>query len=476
MVARAQNRGIRGRLAGWTPLRALVAAGSPLVEASRTPGGPNRSNPQFAGDPAEPARPDSIRARHEEWQKKALLYAEAIPELAGAAALVRATMEGVTWTVKGGNAATRARIQARVDAFDKGRGGELIFLTGETYIAVPFDPGSETPIEQVEAPFTLSVAEIMVAQADGGKDQMKGPNGEWVDMVEEGSDRPLDFMRVWRRSKENRWKGASPVKAAMDLLDAMYVAQLVDTATQNSRLVHAGIVFWPTNAPDIPIKAGEDPVPGSRQAMLAEFINATEKKVDLLNKGQDASKPFIVMYDPGKGGESTKYEPAMFRIEREDAAADRATRVETDQLRLATALELPVEAVTSQGTSGANRFSIHQIDVDKWKTWGSSIDALMRTEFEKRVVKQYGSEYSLVTDSSNLVAKPDQTDVIIKLMQMEQITPESGVQALKDAKLDDIVAQKPPEAGPKLNRAPGQPSDFGRGETDRGGGRFRDTP
>jgi hypothetical protein len=476
MVVHAENRGIRGRLRAWTPLRALTAAGSPLVEARLTPGGPIRSQPDYLGNAAEPARPDSIRARSEEWQAKALLYAEAVPELAGAAALVRATMEGVSWVVEGGNDATRKRIQARVDAFDKERAAELIFLTGDAYIAVPNDPGSGTPVEDVEAPYSLSVAEIKVATDIGQKDQVKGPNGEWVDLVEEGSDRPIPFMRVWRKSKSNRWKGASPVKAAMDLLDAMYVAQMVDTATQNSRLVHAGIVFWPTNAPDIPVKAGEDPTPGSRQAMLAEFVNATDKKIDLINKGFDASKPFIVMYDPGKGGEATKYHPEMFRVEREDLAEQRATRVQTDQLRLATALELPVEAVTSQGTSGANRFSVHQIDVDKWKTWGSAFDKLIRVEFEKRMVKQYGKEYSLKTDSSNLVKKPDQTDVIVKLAQMEQVTPESAVQALKDASIDGLVAQKPPETGPKLNRAPGQPSDFGRGETDRGGGRFRDAP
>lgn len=476
MVVRAENRGIRGRLRAWTPLRALTAAGSPLVEATRSPGGPHRSNPPTAGNVAEPARPDSIRARSEEWQKKALLYSEAIPELAGAAALVRATMEGVSWVVEGGNAATRARIQARVDEFDKERAAELVFLTGEVYVAVPHDPNDGRDVDTVEPPFTLSVSEIVVSQASGGMDQMKGPNGEMVDMVEEGTDRPLDFMRIWRRSKENRWKGASPVKAAMDLLDAMYVAQLVDTATQNSRLMHAGIVFWPTNAPDIPVKAGEDPVPGSRQAMLAEFADSVNQRVDLLNKGQDGGKPFIVTYDPGKGGEATQYVPQMFWIGREDAATERASRTETDQMRLATALELPVEAVTSGGTAGANRFSIHQIDVDKWKTWGSAFDKLIRTEFYKRVVKPYGKDYKLVTDASTLIAKPDQTDVVIKLAQMEQVTPESAVQALKDAKIDGLVAQKPPEAGPKLNRAPGQPSDFGRGDTDRGGGTFRDSP
>jgi len=259
----------------------------------------------------------------------------------------------------------------------------------------------------------------------------------------------------------------------MDLLDAMYVAQLVDTATQKSRLIHAGIVFWPTNAPDIPVIAGEEPVPGSRQSLQAAFTHATQQVVSMHEKGQEPAQPFIVMYDPGKGAEASKYQPEMFRIEREDAAQDRATRVDVDRRRYATAVELPVEAV--EGMGGTNHWSAWQIDVDKWKTWFRPLDKLIRDQFEQRVVKQYGAEYTLETDSADLVQKPDLTDVIIKLMQLEQVTPESGLKALISGDLNDLQWQEPP-AKPAQGVAPGQPSDFGKGDTNRGGGKFREQP
>lgn len=456
---------------GRSSSRALTAAGSPLVEPFLTPGGPIRSNPETVGALSSPARPDSIRARHAEWQIEALTLGETVPELAGAFALVRASMQGVLWTVKGGNAATRARIQRRINDLDKERLAELVWGSGETYLAAPVDRGQN--IEQLEPPFSLSVVEFKPAQVSGGRDQMMGPNGEWVDIVEENTDAPVPFGRIWRHSKLNRWQAYSPVKAALEVLRAMYTAQLVDTATQESRLINAGIVFWPTNAPDIPLKPGEDPTPGSRQAMLKAFKDATSQGDIARSKGKLATQPFVVMYDPGKGGDATKYQPEMFRIERQDLASQRQIRTDVDSHRIATALELPVESVS--GLGDANRWSAWQIDVDKWKTWFKPLDDDIRKQVEKMLVKPYGADYYLETDATQLIAKPDETDVVIKLAQLEQVTPESAVQALKDKDISGLVAQKPPQ-GVRPSRAPDQPSDFGGGDTNRGGGKFRQGP
>lgn len=383
-------------------------------------------------------------------------------------------MASVKWIVKGGNATTRARIQHRIDQLDKDRAAELLWLSGEVYFAVPVDPGTDTPVEEVEEPFSLSVAEFKPARELGQQDQRKGPNDEWVDLVEEKTDRPIPFMRVWRPSKANRWKAASPNKSVMDLLDAMYLAQLVDTATQKSRLIHAGIVFWPTNAKSVAIPDGGQPVKGSREEMLQEFVNATQQVIDLRSKGQEPAQPFIVMYDPGKGGEATAYKPEMFRIEREDLADQRATRVQVDRDRYAAAVELPIESVTGIGST--NHWSAWQIDVDKWKTWFSPIDDLMRKQVELRMVKPYGAEYTLETDATGLIAKPDMTDVVMKLAQLEIITPDSAKAALEKNDLALLVMKDPPPRNYTSNAAPGQPSDFGQGDTDRGGGKYRDRP
>jgi hypothetical protein len=261
------------------------------------------------------------------------------------------------------------------------------------------------------------------------------------------------------------------VKSALDLVESMYLHQLTDTAVAKSRLAGAGIVFWPTNAPDIPIAAGEEPVPGSRQAMLRAFEDIAWDSITK-QASREAVIPAVVFYEPGADG--VQYKPEMFRIERDDLADQYAKRVETHMGRLASALELPMESVA--GMSGAGRWTAYQIDVDKWKTWFASLCELIRVELEKRCVKVYGEQYSLVLDPSELIAKPDQTDVIIKLAQLDMATPESVQSALVSGRLEDLVMQDPPPRDYRSNVAPGQPSDFGNGETNRGGGQYRDKP
>lgn len=446
---------------GRTASRALTASGSPLVDPRRRRGEPVRSNPT---SPLDPSAPDAIRARSQEWQKRILEYSESVPEVAGASALVRASVSSVKWVVEGSAAAgVKARVQTRIDQLDKDRLAELIWLSGEGYVAWPSDPGVDFPIEDVEQPYSLSVAEINM---HSDPPSTKGPNGEQIDLLD-------PVMRIWRASKSNRWQASSPNKAAMDLLDAMYLSQLADTAVHRSRLAGAGIVFWPTNAPDIPVEAGEEPVPGSRQAMLQAFENAAWSSIDKQNSRQ-ATIPFVVMYDPAGPGGATLYKPEMFRIERDDQADQYATRAETYRTRYATAVELPLEAVTGMGAT--NHWSAWQIDVDKWRTWLKPICELIRVQLEQRIVKQYGENLTLRCDATDLISKPDQTDVIIKLVQLEVVTPESAQIALVSGKIEDLEMKDPPQRSYSSNVAPGQPSDFGRGDTDRGGGRFREQP
>lgn len=448
----------------------LTAAGSPMVRPRPRPGGSRPATPTAGtrpvGSSQAPGTPESIRARAQRWQLRILEYAESVPEVAGAAALVRASIENVVWTVEGtAPAGGKARAQARIDALDKERVAELIWLSGEAYIANPDDPGGNVPVEEVDAPFSLSVVEL-TAHAD--PPTRLGPNGEQVDLVDSRGN-PIPFMRIWRASKTNRWQAASPNKAAMDLIEAMYLHQLGDTALAKSRLAGAGVVFWPTDAPSIPVKDGEPPDPKSREAILESFTNAAWQAISA-QSSREATIPHVVFYKPDPQGRAD-LEPKMFRIERDDHAESYAKRVETHRTRYATTVELPVESVTGMG--GTNHWSAWQIDVDKWRTWFRPLCDLIRVELERRIVKLYGPGLKLTIDAGDLIKKPDQTDVIIKLMQLQQVTPESGLEALKSGKLEDLVYQTPPQ---KLTTqvAPGQPSDFGQGDTDRGGGKFRD--
>lgn len=407
--------------------------------------------------------PDAIRARSDEWQHRILEFAEAVPEVAGAAALVRSSIESVRWTVGGGNAATRKRIQDRIDKLDIERIAELIWLSGEAYVVVPRDmnPAGGLP----EAPYSLSVAEFKPKKSDAQLDQVKGPNNEWIDLPP-----THDYGRIWRPSKGNRWHATSPNKAAMDLLESMYLHQLGDTALAKSRLAGAGIVFWPTNAESMPLDEGTGmPKPGSREAILMEFQAAAWSAIEKRNS-QEATIPFVVFYDPGVAGEAD-YKPEMFRIERDDLADQYATRVETHRTRYASTVELPVEAVTGMGET--NHWSAWQIDVDKWKTWFAPLCEMIREWLEVRLVKQYGLEYTLTLDAGELIKKPDQTEVIMQVAQLRMATPESIQKALISGDLADLEMREPPADDYKSNTVGNPPSDFKVGG-DRGGGRYRD--
>jgi len=454
-----QNRGWRRLFGAQTPARSLTAAGSPLVAPTQSPGAP-----PTAGSRPNPSVPEAIRARRAQWQLQALEYAEAIPEVAGVAALVRASVENVKLVVGGGNADTRKRIQSRIDALDVERIAELIFLSGESYVAVPADANRSAELTADDMPYSLSVAEFKPKSTDAELDQVKDATGAWVDM-------PLghSYMRIWRPSKGNRWQAYSPLKAAMDLLEAMYLHQLGDTALAKSRLAGAGGVFWPTDAESQPLEDDGTPVKGSREEILGSFQTAAWAAISQQNS-QEAVIPYVVFYDPGPGGEAA-YKPEMFRIERDDHAAQYASRVETHRARLASAIELPAEAVT--GIGDTNHWSAWQIDVDKWKTYLKPLVEMIRVQLELRLVKAYGPEYVLEIDATDLIAKPDQTPVIMQLMQLEMVTPDSGKDALVTGDLEKLEMQDPPQRDYKSNSVTSPPSDFKVGG-DRGGGKYRD--
>lgn len=444
----------------WRRRRSLTAAGSPLIR-SQTPPSPARR--------IDPSTPEAIRARAQHWQHQILEYAESVPEVAGAAALVRASIEGVDWVVGGGDAATRKRIQTRIDQLDKERAGELIWLSGEAYIAVPVDQDPSPSAPLPPAPFSLSIAEFKPRANDSDTDSMKDAKGAWVDALDENGQ-PFNFMRIWRASKSNRWQAASANKAAMDLLKSMHLHQLGDTALATSRLAGAGIVFWPTTAESIPVDDGGVPEPGSREEILENFSRVAWQSISDQNS-REASIPTVVFYDPGKDG--VNYKPEMFRIERDDQADQYASRTETHRMRYATAVELPVESVT--GVGATNHFSAWQIDVDRWKTWNGPLCELIREQLELRMVKQYGPQFTLTLDATKVIAKPDPTPTVMQLAQLDIATPDSVQKALISGDLADLEMREPPAQEYKSNTVSNPPSDFKVGG-DRGGGQYRDRP
>lgn len=406
---------------------ALTAASSPLQDPQRPSG--------------RRIDPDALRSRRQGWQIKILQYAREVPEVAGGAAIVRGAAEGVRLVASGGNADTRADLQARLDGFDLGRAVELIWLTGETYIGWP----------DIGRPYSLSIDELT---PHANPVQVRGPRG-MVDMRD-------PYFRIWKPANQNRYHATSPNEAALDLIEAMFLHQVADSAVAMSRLAGAGIMFWPTSLKSMPVKDDGTPERGSREELLLKFHNAAMQSIDN-RKSAEATIPFVFFYDPEDGN----YQPEILRIDKDDRAAEYELRFNTYRLRYAAATELPIESQTGMGDT--NHWSAWAIREDKYH-YLAPLFEIVREGIERRVVEHIDPRLKITIDAEKLIKKPDQTETVMQLLALQIIDPAAAFEILGlDAK-NALPYQKKDYTS---NVLPSTPSDFKVGG-DRGGGRYRD--
>lgn len=415
------------------------------------------SSPQISPDSypgMQVVTPEAIQARTAGWQRRILAYATQVPEVAGAASLVRGSSDRVRLVIEGGDDALRAQEQAKLDALDFGRLIKLLWLSGEAYVAFP---------EGTSRPYSLSVDEL---------DTTRKPYR--VRTASSTTEMPDDFFRIWMPADDNRWKATSPNQSAMDLLDAMYRHQLADVAVANSRMASAGIMVMPTDKKRMGLIDGK-PQAGSQEELLADFMRGAAKSLKDAHS-LEAAIPYIIAVDPSQGS----YKPEMIRIERDDYADQYASKFETYARRYFTAVDLPVEEVG--GTDNASRFSVFQIREDRTNVYLMPFFELAAFEIWRRHLLPLDSGFRVKVDASKLVTKPDVTEVVMQMLALRTVTTESAIAAIRSSDLSLLETQDPGQDSYTSNAVNVPPSDFtvggkrggGQAAPDRGNGSFRE--
>lgn len=387
--------------------------------------------------------PLALQARKKGWQLRVLEMATRVPEVGGAAALVRGTADRVRIVATGGSDGTRVDLQRRLDGFDLGRAVELMWLTGEFYLAWP----------ETLAPYSLSVTELDTRSMPK---QVQGPKGK-IEMTD-------PFIRIWKPSLKNRWYATSPNESAIDLIEAMYLHQVADTAVATSRLAGAGVLFWPTMLPSQPLRDDGTPERGSREEMLQEFHRAAMQSIDN-QKSADATIPFVFFYDPTDGA----FQPELLRIDKDDRAAEYKERFETYRMRYAAAVELPIEVQTGMGST--NHWSAWAIRDDKYHYLAPMIELIV-SSIQQRIVNEVDPTIRLEVDAELLIKKPDQTETLMQMLSLQIVDPAYAFGLLG---LDPTKAREYTPKDYKSNVLPSTPSDFKVGG-DRGGGKYAERP
>ena len=397
---------------------------------------------QVHGVDAQVLSAESLRVRGEVWQRRVLELHDLVPEVAGAASLVSNNASQVRLVVEGSG--LRAdQLDDLLSSLDVGRAIRLDFLVGEYFLVQLPEAGLEV----------FSPAEFRVKD---GKAEMAGANGSFS-AVPVGTR----FWRVWNPSPLNRWRATSPHRAALDLVESMFIHQLADSAVATSRLAGAGILFWPTTAQRRGLDDNGNPFPDSQEALMKQYTDAAVQSITKRNS-KGATIPFVVFYDPSDGD----YKPELLRIDRDDHADQYAARFESYRLRYATAIELPIEQVTGMGAT--NHWSAWAIREDGVRSYLSPMMYRLLDALNTRLAEPNG--LSIALDFSALTAKPDNTPTIMQLLQLGVIDEKY---AFDELGFDPSQSRPTPQTEYSSNVVKSAPSDFKVGG-ERGGGRYAD--
>lgn len=362
---------------------------------------------------------DFMAKRYERWQERALDLIEAVPEASGASALIENTLNQVVLKVEGEglDEADRKELEEHLSRFDIGRAGMLIWQVGECYPMWTFD--SEGDIEwEINSPLEI--------KAETGKEPQKlDPNNKFRDIR-----RDEKFFRCWKQDPKKKFHAWSPHRGLIDVMEAMYLHQLADTAVATSRLAGAGILYWPTDLPSLPLKDGR-PEEGSREELQKQLMTAMQQSIRD-RSSTDAFVPLVVFGDPSLG---ENFKPEHILLERPDNARAWAERMEAYAKRYARGVELPIESV--EGMGPANHWTAWVIKEDKWRFYVEPIvniiaDALLKN-YVKQVLREGGKDkdviknVKVVADGTKLIEKPDKSDSAIKLATIGGILSDEAI-------------------------------------------------
>lgn len=374
--------------------------------------------------------------RHEKWQSRVFDLVTAVPEPSGAVARIENTLDLVVFEVTDPRVkdSDRESINKMLSTFDRGRAGMLIWTVGECYPVWKVDP--ETGLIQWD------VNSPMEIEAEPNKSaKVEGPDGK---------KRPLEqgekIFRMWRRDPKKRFHAWSPHKGLLDVLEAMYLHQLSDTAVATSRLAGAGLLYWPTDLPSLPLKDNQQPEEGSREKLQQDLTIAMTQSIQ--NRDSvDATVPLIVFSDPSLG---ENFKPQHILLERPDDAAAWAARIEAYVQRYARGVDLPIESTVGMGP--ANHWTAWVVKEDEWRFYVKPLSKVLAkaltANFVRPILKQLNYppevylDIEIDPDGTFLIEKPDKTDAALRLKQMNVMSDEA---ALRECGFNPATDKASPE-------------------------------
>lgn len=372
------------------------------------------------------------------WQEQVGELILSVPEASGALSLVASSGRRVGFVVSG---LRQEVVDEALRGFDVGRAGSLLWSVGEFF-------AEKRVVDGVVVWDVLSPLEVR--EGSGRRLEKRVVSGDWVSAG--------DTFRVFRGGLFDRFAAWSPFMGAVDVLEAMKVHQLADTAVGTSRLAGAGILWWPTDLPNMELVDGV-PAEGSQQELSAVLQRAMVESITNRNS-RNAVVPVIAFADS-----ESQATPKHVLLERSDDANAFSDRMNGYALRLARAIDLPIEAVVGMG--GANHWTAWVIKEDQWRFYLQPIfdiiaEALLE-QFLKPMARELGlsdeavARITLTADGTELVSKPDKSDKAIRLAQLggfmsrEAVLRESGFDPERDVSgLPEGAVNK----GPRLAELP----------------------
>lgn len=379
-----------------------------------------------------PARPDAVIRSQREWQRRVLTFADSVPEVAHASSFVHHTTDRVRFEVEGSNASSE-QLTDLLDGFDLGRAAELVFLVGE--ILVMFSQPEEA-MGRVEWK-VLAPGEYRYKNDRKGlevrtaKDKFEELPGNW------------SYFRIWRRCRQRGYEATSSHRAQVDLLEALYLHQLADSAVANSRLAGAGILFVPNDlAHSAPRTRDGQPEDGSLEQIIDNLVAAMRDSLRD-RTSEDAYVPFMLTGDP-ESSQALRH----ILMERADDAKAFAERMESYSKRYGRTVELPKEVVT--GMDSANHWTAWKVDENTWSYYLEPIARLVLDgiaesfirDVDERLVPGRRSMATISIDPRDVVAKPDRTDAALRARQLGILSAEA---ALKYMGFDPATDMEPNE-------------------------------
>lgn len=367
-----------------------------------------------------PATPEAIMRRTEAWQLRVLAYQDSIPEIGHAGTFVENVMGKVGYivTVDGEKNDTLTKLLRK---FPSGRANRNMFMVGEYVVAFKYDQQNQSAKWKV-------FGKADYKSEPNKKLQIRTPDGKYVPLDDEWS-----WFRVWREDSSDRYKAWSSLKPQLDVMEALYVHQLADTAIATSRLAGAGILYIPNDEfIDIPDIDGGEPEPGTQAHFEMRLRDAMQDSVTN-RTSEDAIVP-LVMFGSAEYSDAIKH----VLMERRDDAEAFADRIDAYRKRIGGGIELPEEVITGFGST--NHWAGWKVDQNTWNYYLEPMGEITAGAIDKNFIEEVAvalgiaGDVEVKVDATRAIVKPDRTDAGIRLYAAGAL---SGEGALHYAGMDE---------------------------------------